>query len=169
VTRVHRQVSEQQVGIVTTCARSGIADPCADWEANGTSEGLVMRPELALRATERGLLVMGSPSSGSGSDRRGGGERADDGEAREVGDRGGEKRLEGGLAPPSIAGLSHPEVLEVVDRALHLGAPTKEGRCLGILLGGTGGGHAIRMAGDEDTLAPTGSPGGPSRGWREEP
>src|SRR6266536_5600280 len=64
------------------------------------------------------VTVMGL-LSGGGKRHLPGLERSQDIESREVGHRGGEERLELGLAPAPVPRLLRPEVLEVIDLALH--------------------------------------------------
>src|SRR5436305_9804788 len=51
----------------------------------------------------------------------GGCERVEDGEAFDVGDGGGEEGLEFRFSSTPVAGLAHPEVLEVIDLSFDLG------------------------------------------------
>ena len=74
-------------------------------------------------------------------------------QAFEIGDGGGQKGLEAGLAPASVTGFADTEVLEVVDFSFHF-RPSAE-QCLGgrLGLGGPGRLGAAVVASDHDGAA----------------
>ncbi len=50
-------------------------------------------------------------------------EHANNGEALEIGDGGGQQSLQPSFAPAPVTGFAYTEVLEMVDLAFHFGPP----------------------------------------------
>jgi hypothetical protein len=67
-----------------------------------------------------------------------------------IGDGCCEQGLQAGLPPASVAGFTHPEVLEMVDLAFYLGPPAQQRLGGGLALGGPGRFYALMVAADHD-------------------
>ena len=98
--------------------------------------------------------VGGCRFDGQGSGGQGGvrglAERAEGGEAADVGHGGGQETLMFGFPPSSVAGFAHAEILEVVDLSFYLGSVAQQAHDVGILLGGPGSLEALVVYTDKN-------------------